>query len=702
MRISSHISTALLPPALMTASSLVALTAQTAAGTQEPSGRHVDGALQTIRTFSTSEHGVARPTGMAWSTRLQALVLEGAGKRRAVRPDETDLGRVAGSTAAARPAPSVDALAGHDLRGRGRHPRTGAVFTYDATTVRLLELRGGEVVGQYDATDLSVDDVRGVVIAPSTDPTDPASELSVYVVDNGAPGNFGEVVEATFVNDPPLTATLTPIAFRTVETSAFSPPSPDPSGVAYLPGTDRLLMADGEVDEMTIYEGANLFTTTLEGDLTDTGDSTAWSSEPVGVGYNPTNDHLFVSDDSAKTVTELSAGPDDLFGTGDDTVASFDVLGRGVGDPEGIDYDVATDSLWFAGGMFADLHRVQAMGDGRFGTGDDVWTHWDVGVYGAQDPEGLAFDQARGTVLLLDDSSETIYEMRRDATLVDTIDLSPGNMVAASGLAVGPASDGSDARTVYVAARGQDNNTNPDENDGRLYEVTLEEDGGSTPTPPPTPAPPPPTTGPAPAPPSAPPGPAAVDPRLTAQAADDLVRAGRRATITGELSPALAGQEVELQRRDGSSWVGVTAQTVPGGAAAPVRFTTTSASAAVEYRLFAPPSAHHRTAVSGTVTVLFHRLGVQRVRPQPDVVTVKNLGAVRIDLAGWVLRNQKNGRTATLPSFALAPGKTVRIHSGDGASTRRHLYLDTRQLWGTHGKAQLRDTSGSLADVLRY
>ena len=123
---------------------------------------------------------------------------------RAIQPDETDLGRVA---AASAPRPgrvprSVAGARGHDLRGWAVHPDTGEHYTYDATPNGFSRSSGGRVESPaYDATDLSVDDVRGVVLAPSADPTDHPSELSVYVVDHGAPGNFGEIVEATIASD---------------------------------------------------------------------------------------------------------------------------------------------------------------------------------------------------------------------------------------------------------------------------------------------------------------------------------------------------------------------------------------------------------------------------------------------------------------------------------------------------------------------
>ena len=133
--------------------------------------------------------------------------------------------------------------------------------------------------------------------------------------------------------------------------------------------------------------------------------------------------------------------------------------------------------MWYAGGEASDLHRQQAGSDGQFGTNDDVWTHWDSGIFGLQDPEGLGVDSVRGTILVLDDASQTIYELDRNAALLNTIDISATDSDAAAGLAVGPSTTGS-GRSFYVVARGVDNNSDPDENDGRLYEISSPLSGG--------------------------------------------------------------------------------------------------------------------------------------------------------------------------------------------------------------------------------
>jgi DNA-binding beta-propeller fold protein YncE len=64
-----------------------------------------------------------------------------------------------------------------------------------------------------------------------------------------------------------LASALPSSLVNTIETSRWSPPSPDPSGLAYDPATNRLFISDGEVDEMSIYKGVNYYESTLGGTL---------------------------------------------------------------------------------------------------------------------------------------------------------------------------------------------------------------------------------------------------------------------------------------------------------------------------------------------------------------------------------------------------------------------------------------------------
>jgi hypothetical protein len=190
---------------------------------------------------------------------------------------------------------------------------------------------------------------------------------------------------------------------------------------------------------------------------------------------------------------------------------------------------------------------------------------------------------------------------------------------------------------------------------------------------------------------------------LTATTSATILRTGGTATITGVVEPAENGQVIKLQQRRGTSWVDTATATVTDGAVSAARFTVSSSrSALVQYRLVSPATATSNEAVSNTLTLLFYATNLQRVNYKKDVVKVKNTGAVEVNFEGWVLKNKKNGKSVRLPEFVLKPGAVVRLHSGVGKSSARHLYLDTKNMWGKRGKAVLKDGIGTAADSLRY
>lgn len=209
--------------------------------------------------------------------------------------------------------------------------------------------------------------------------------------------------------------------------------------------------------------------------------------------------------------------------------------------------------------------------------------------------------------------------------------------------------------------------------------------------------PPPPSS-----PPSSPP-PARVQPTITATVSDSLVRVGRRARITGQLSPALSGQTVKLQVQAGTTWTDLASKTVAGGSTATVQFKVKSTrSTTKRLRVVAEALGAGPEGVSSTVDVRYYRTKILRVLPGKNLVKVKNVGGVVLNLAGWVLKNKKNGRQVTLPDFTLKPGKVLRIHTMKGTSNRRHLFVGSRVRWGSGGKAVLKDDGGAAASVLRY
>ncbi len=250
---------------------------------------------------------------------------------------------------------------------------------------------------------------------------------------------------------------------RTTDTWRFSPPSPDPSGITYLPGSGRLLISDGEVEEMSIYAGKNLFEVTRTGTLAATGTTTAYSREPVGLSLNPSTNRLYVSDDDQMRVFTVAPGSDGRFGTSDDTRTSFSTSAGGNNDPEGVDVDTSTGELYTVDGVGAEVYRYSASGT--------LLAHFDVRTFGARDPEGIAYDQAKDRLFVLDHTSQAIYDLTRAGALVNVISITAAHAVKAAGLTTAPASNGSGATNFYIVDRGVDNDVNPLENDGKLYEM---------------------------------------------------------------------------------------------------------------------------------------------------------------------------------------------------------------------------------------
>ena len=287
----------------------------------------------------------------------------------------------------------------------------------------------------------------------------------------------GSIRESSLLPMPEISATAsTTVAtlVRTYELSQLDPPSPDSAGIAWLPDRQSLIVSDSEVNEVSIFEGVNLFTIEpSSGDLVDTGVTTAFSNEPTGVGYDPVSRHLFISDDSRKEIFHLVAGPDNRFGTPDDSVTSFDTDLFGSTDPEGVAF--GGGRLYIADGANREVFIVDPGSNGIFdgvpiAGGDDVVSQFDVAIHGASDPEGIVFREDTGSLLVVSRGDSVIFELTTTGALLGLIDISAANPDAPAGIAVAPASDGSGDAHIYVVDRGVDNNSNPSENDGRMYE----------------------------------------------------------------------------------------------------------------------------------------------------------------------------------------------------------------------------------------
>ena len=280
---------------------------------------------------------------------------------------------------------------------------------------------------------------------------------------------------------PASAASIVAALERSVALFSLSPPSPDPAGIAYLPAKNRLLVGDSEVDETTGagYHGTNLWEMTQSGTVTNTGTTLSYTNEPTGLSFDPATSRLFVSDDVLHRVFVVSIGIDGVAGTADDSiVASFDTAAYGNTDPEDVAFDTDTGHVFVSDGIGTEVYEVSPGNNGVFDgvppAGDDATSHFDVGRFGAEDSEGLAYDGTRDTLLVLDRNTNTIYETNKLGMLVNTIDLSAATPDHPADIVLAPGSSNPGRTNLYFVTRGVDNDGHPTENDGMLYEMSVD------------------------------------------------------------------------------------------------------------------------------------------------------------------------------------------------------------------------------------
>ncbi|WP_198294143.1 hypothetical protein [Ensifer sp. BR816] len=264
---------------------------------------------------------------------------------------------------------------------------------------------------------------------------------------------------------------------HTILTSQWSPASPDPSGITYISHLGTLLISDAEVDEMSIFTGKNAFEMSLSGQLVRPFTTISFSDEPSGAAYNPTNRHLYFSDDTGtRKVYELNPGADGLYNTSDDTVTSFKTGAFGSKDPEGLTYDTTRGVLYLADGA-GKIYTINPGANGKFDGvpsvgGDDVVTSFSMGTLTNGDP-CVEYDPVHDLLYVIKSRTE-VAMLTTTGELLGTLDISAANARKPAGLALAPSSGDANQMSLYIVDRGVDNDSNPNENDGKVYEFMLD------------------------------------------------------------------------------------------------------------------------------------------------------------------------------------------------------------------------------------
>jgi len=173
----------------------------------------------------------------------------------------------------------------------------------------------------------------------------------------------------------------------------------------------------------------------------------------------------------------MNPGPDGLYDTPDDIITSFVTSDFGSNDPEGVAFASGLGALFISDGVNEEVYQVTPGANGIFDgvppAGDDQVTSFDTTGLGLRDPEGIAFSSDSGNLYVVGKPANTLFEVTTGGALEQTIAISAANALATAGLAYAPGSLDPNVMNIYIAARGVDNGTDPNENDGKVYEMTL-------------------------------------------------------------------------------------------------------------------------------------------------------------------------------------------------------------------------------------
>ncbi len=442
---------------------------------------------QSIRQFSAARFGLRNAQGITFDVdggRLFVLDAVGPAIVRIQASEENDFGAAAQVQRTLLPS-----LAGVALRGIAFNPVNGHLYVSGLAEQKLYEVTtGGQLISTYDLAELNLRDPQGMVFAPSADKTDDPDIHYLYLADSGRSDenpNNGHIVEISFQEVIAPTAVNVPASLvNTIDTSkpAWNPSSPDPAALAYFPDSRTLLVTDSEVEEAhPDFQGVNLYESSRAGALLSTCDTLDYSNEPTGAAVNPANGHIFISDDNNDAVYEINPRSGG-YCNGDETISSINTLSMfGSEDSTGLAY--GGNKLYIVDGVNTQVYILNLGGNGVIGGGDDSnGGSFDTLTHGIRDPEGLEYNPDSNTLFISSQhgGDRFILETTLSGALVNTYNIAFLGSISRAGLAYGQGSQGGGSKSLYIASRGVDNGQDPNENDGKIYEVAL---GTSNPPP---------------------------------------------------------------------------------------------------------------------------------------------------------------------------------------------------------------------------
>jgi SdiA-regulated len=301
---------------------------------------------------------------------------------------------------------------------------------------------------------------------------EPTETYTVTVTATSADGSYDGLssnVTVTVNDNDSLPTVLTPAVVAIHNTSLYTagdsskvPGCGDPSGIAYIPGLNRLFIVDSEHDEAPYNSQKNLFITTLDGTFIESVSLRSFTREPTGIAYNPFNGNLYISDDSARKIFIVSAlNPKVLLST-------IDLAPYGFTDAEDPTIDPVTGHIYMLDGVsrkFIELTETGALVQST------------VLPTAIKDAEGLAYDAVRDVFYIASGANRgTIFQTDHDGHILASFDINSylnpvtGSQPKIKGLVLAPSSDPTDGDrlSLYAVDYGKDQGL-----DGRMFEIDL-------------------------------------------------------------------------------------------------------------------------------------------------------------------------------------------------------------------------------------
>ncbi len=301
---------------------------------------------------------------------------------------------------------------------------------------------------------------------------EPTETYTVTVTASSADAGYNSLssnVTVTVNDNDSLPTVLTPAVVAVHNTSLYTagdsskvPGCGDPSGIAYVPGLNRLFIVDSEHDESPYYSQKNLFVTTLDGTFIESISLRSFTKEPTGIAYNPLNGNLYITDDDQRKIFIVSAlNPTVLLG-------SINVGAYGLTDAEDPTIDPVTGHIYLLDGYSRKLVELTETG---------AFVKSVVLPSAITDAEALAFDAVRDVFYIASGATKgKIFQTDHDGHILASFDINSyanpvtGSQPKIKGLVLAPSSDPNDGdrMSLYAVDYGKDQGL-----DGRFFEIDL-------------------------------------------------------------------------------------------------------------------------------------------------------------------------------------------------------------------------------------